>query len=37
VLKEFGSKSTDDDETYDEVTEYLKMKTNYQTGENVLS
>jgi hypothetical protein len=37
VLKEFGSNSTDDNETYDEVMEHMKMKINYQTGENVLS
>jgi hypothetical protein len=37
VLKEFGSNSTDEDKTYDEVIEYMKMKINYQTGENVLS
>jgi hypothetical protein len=31
------SNSTDEDEIYDEVMEYMKMKINYQTGENVLS
>jgi hypothetical protein len=37
ILKEFVSNSTDDDETYDEVMEYMKMKINYQTGENLLT
>jgi len=40
ILKEFVSNSTDDDdqdnEVYDEVMEYMKMKVNYQTGDNVL-
>jgi hypothetical protein len=36
VLKEFVSNSTDEDEVYDEVMEYMKMKINYPTGENVL-
>jgi hypothetical protein len=39
ILKEFVSNHTDDeadDEVYDEVMEYMKMKINYQTGENVL-
>ena len=40
ILKEFVSNSTDeedDNERYDEVMEYMKMKVNYQAGENVLS
>jgi len=40
VLKEFVSNensSTDDDELYDEVIEYMKRKVNYQKGEDVLS
>ena len=39
ILKEFVANPTDDeddDEVYDEVMEYMKMKVNYQTGENVL-
>ncbi len=36
ILKEFVSNHTDDDEVYDKVMEYMKMKVNYQTGENVL-
>jgi hypothetical protein len=39
VLKEFVSNenSSTDDETYDELLEYMKMKINHQAGENVLS
>jgi len=40
VLREFVSNensSTDDDEPYDEVIEYMKRKVNYQKGEDVLS
>jgi hypothetical protein len=40
VLKEFVSNensSTDDDKTYDQVLEYMRMKINHQAGENVLS
>ncbi|CAF0758999.1 unnamed protein product [Adineta steineri] len=38
ILKEFVANDTDDDddEVYDEVLEYMKMKVNYQTGENIL-
>ncbi|CAF1181524.1 unnamed protein product [Rotaria sordida] len=40
VLKEFISNenlSTDDEEPYDEVIEYMKCKVNYSSGEDVLS
>ena len=40
VLREFVSNensSTDDDEPYDEVTEYMRRKVNFQKGEDVLS
>ncbi|CAF4299270.1 unnamed protein product [Rotaria magnacalcarata] len=40
VLKEFISNensSTDDDEPYDEVIEYMKSKVNYPSGEEILS
>jgi hypothetical protein len=32
VLKEFGLNSTDEDETYDEVMEYMKMKMFCHSG-----
>ena len=40
VLKEFISNensSTDDEEPYDEVIEYMKTKVNYADGKDVLS
>ena len=40
VLREFVSNensSTDDDEPYDEVIEYMRRKVNFQKGEDVLS
>ena len=40
MLREFVSNensSTDDDEPYDEVTEYMRRKVNFQKGEDVLS
>ncbi len=40
VLKEFitnENSSTDDDDQYDEVVEYMRSKVNYQKGENILS
>jgi len=38
ILREFVSTSSDEDENqmYDEVNEYMKMKVNYQKGENIL-
>jgi len=40
ILKEFVSNenpSTEDDELYGEVVEYMKSKVNYQKGKDMLS
>ncbi len=40
VLREFvtnENSSSEDDDTYDEVMQYMKMKVNYQKGEDILA
>ncbi len=40
VLREFvtnENSSSEDDDTYDEVMQYMKMKVNYQNGEDILA